>query len=123
MPAAATVLATAAFPGVDNTQRIARVYFSIAATGTYAALGDPLDISALKTAACTSQMPLFVAMQSQGSVNSGYLYEWLPNSATGNGKFQVMKGATGPIVDLGAGAYPAAITGDTIVGYADFPRL
>lgn len=116
------------FDGVDNTQKIQRVYFEVTAAGNYAgAPGDTLDFTKLGDLVKSDFGPVFVAMKSQNPAgSSGYDYEYIPdaNRTLAGGKFQVLQGANGaPNADIGAGAYPAGVTGDTIIGYADFIRV
>jgi hypothetical protein len=116
------------FNGVDNDQKIARVYFTVTPSGNYPALGDPMDFTALGDVIMSGQPPLFVAIQSAKSGGaSGYQYSYNPGnpSTQANGKFQVLQNGAGtsPNADIGAGAYPAGVTGDTIIGYVEFPRL
>lgn len=116
------------FDGKDNSQKLERIYFTVVATGNYPALGDPMDFTTLGGQVYSGRPPLFVFMQSANSAGaSGYDYVYTPSAVPtqSNGKFQVMQcpGAAGPMVDLGAEAYPAAILNDVIIGYAEFPRL
>lgn len=118
-----------AFGSGDNTQKIHRVYFKVTASGSYAgAPGDPMDFTTLGDMVKSSYAPLFCMIESyKPGGTSGYQYQYVPNASNpsvSNGFFQVLKapGATGPQVDIGAGAYAAGITGDTIIGFADFVR-
>lgn len=118
-----------AFDGGDNTQKIRRIYFQVVPAGAYAGTpGDPMDFTTLGDFAHSEFAPLFVAMQSAkpGGV-TGYDYSYVPNAAPTliNGTFQVIQcaAAGNPLADIGAGNYPAGVTGDTIIGYADFIRL
>lgn len=117
-----------AFDGGDNTQKIRRIYFKVVASGAYlGAPGDVMDFTTLGDFPHSEYAPIFVAMSSANPAGaSGYDYQYTPNAAPtlANGSFQVLKGnGAAPNVDIGAGAYPAGVTGDTIIGYADFIRL
>jgi len=48
-----------------------------------------------------------------------------PGSAMNNGKVKIFQqgGSSGPFPELAAGAYPAAITSDTITFYGIFQKL
>lgn len=116
------------FGGSDFTAKILRIYFTVVASGNYPALGDLMDFTQLGDLIKSGQPPVFVAIQSAKSGGvSGYFYEYTPAAVptVSNGFFQVLQcaAAGNPAADLGAGAYPAGITGDNIVGYADFLRL
>ena len=115
------------FQGVDTTKSVERVYFTVTASGNYAGTpGDTMDFTNLGDLIKSGQPPIFVAMQSANKAGaSGYSYEYIPNTTLANGYFQVLQcaNAAAPMADIGAGAYPAGVTGDTILGYADFLRL
>jgi hypothetical protein len=117
------------FNGVDNTQKIERVYFTVTPAGNYAgAPGDTLDFTALGDLIKSDYGPIFVSIESQKTSGaSGYVYQYNPdaNKTISGGKFQVLQcaAAGNPLADIGAAAYPAGVTGDTIVGYADFLRV
>lgn len=118
-----------AFQGDDNTQRIHRVYVKVACAGNYAgAPGDPLDFTVLGDLLKSGYAPIWAEFNSSNPAgDSGYFYEYTPaaNPTLSNGFFQVLRcgGANATLADLGAGAYPAGVTGDTIIGYVDFIRL
>lgn len=114
--------------GTDTTKGFERVYFQITPSANYPALGDPLDFTTLSDQIISGQPPQFVVIQSAKTAGvSGYFYAYTPGnpSTQAAGKFQVLQapGAAGPLVDLGAEAYPAGVLADNIIGYADFPRL
>lgn len=118
-----------AFDGGDNTQKIRRIYFQVVPAGNYAgAPGDTMDFTTLGDFPHSEYAPLIVIMTSAKSGGvSGYEYNYVPNAAPTlqNGTFQVTEcaAANNPLEDIGAGAYPAAVSGDTIIGFADFIRL
>jgi hypothetical protein len=117
------------FRGGDNTQKLRRVYLQITCTGNYAgAPGDAMDFTTLGEIPHSSYAPVFALFTSLNpSGNSGYFYSYVPAATPtlSNGFFQVLRcgGVNTVLADLGAGAYPAGVTGDTIVGYVDFIRL
>ena len=119
------------FNGVDTTKAVERIYFTVTPSGNYAgAPGDPMDFTQLGDLIKSGQPPLLVVMLSSkaGGNSSGYDYNYNPGTAPStisNGTFQVLQcaGNGNPLADIGAGAYPAGVTGDNIVGYADFLRL
>jgi|ERR1700722_1494506 len=123
----APLTSLAPFDGTDTTMKMLRIYFTVAPLGNYAALGDTLDFTLLGDLLISGYVPVFVYIQSASSGGvSGYEYAYTPAAVPtlANGKFQVLQGANGaPNADIGAGAYPAAVLADTIVGYADFLRL
>jgi hypothetical protein len=114
------------FGGVDTTKALERIYVQITALGNYAALGDTLDLTVLGDLIKSGYLPIFYYLQSQkaGGV-SGYEYCYVPGTTLANGKFQVLQcaGAGNPMLDIGAGAYPAGVLADTIIGFFDFLRL
>lgn len=114
------------FLSEDNTQRIHRIYFQVIASGTYAGVpGDPMDFTTLGDFTHSQYPPILVQMLSANPLGaSGYVYSYTSGTTSANGKFQALKGnGTNQMQDIGAGAYPAGVSGDTIIGYADFIRL
>ncbi len=117
--------------GIDNSQSLIIVAFKVTPSNSpanYLALGDTLDLTPLIAAGVASgQIPLFVIIESYLSTGaSGFVYQYLPGTTIKNGKFQVMTSngaAPNPLVDLGAGAYPAGVLTDTIKGLAFFVRI
>lgn len=119
-------LAPTPFQGIDNHQTVVRIYFVVIPTGNYAALGDTIDFTSLGDLVMSEYAPIFVVIQSAKSGGaSGFDYSYNPGTTMSNGKFQVFTGAAAqsPLTELTAGAYPAGVTGDTIIGYADFIRI
>ena len=121
-----------AFDGTDSNQKIRRVYFQVTPSNNPAnyagAPGDTMDFTTLGDIIKTEFPPLVVIMYSAKSGgSSGYDYNYVPNAVPTlqNGTFQVLQcgGATAPMADIGAGAYPAGVLGDTVIGYADFLKL
>ena len=111
------------FSGLNAGQKIIRAYVKITPTGTYTANGDTLDLTVLSVP--SSYAPIGGVLWSANPAGaSGYDYQLLPAASSptqANCKFQVMKGnGVNPNVDIGAGAYPAGVTSDTIVGFVEF---
>lgn len=117
--------------GIDNTQSLILVSFQVVPSNTpanYLALGDILDLTPLVALnAPLTLLPFWVDIKSyKAGGDSGFVYRYLPGTTLANGKFQVLTSngaAPNPLLDLGAGAYPAGVTGDTIIGIAMFVRL
>lgn len=84
-------------------------------TGNYPAGGDliPFNNAAIKTGSG------FVHCNIQGL--GGYDYFSAPSTLTNNAKLRAIVSSTG--VELAAGAYPAAITGNPPQFYAVFPKF
>lgn len=126
---AAQVVSPLPFLGADNGQDIIYVFFTVTPSGNYAAGGDVIDFTALGDLIKSGYAPINVAIQSQSSApgHSGYVYGYRPGAPAtlANGKFQVLQcaGAGNPLLEIGAGAYPAGVLGDTIVGIACFVRV
>ncbi|MDR3720806.1 MAG: hypothetical protein P4L00_04355 [Candidatus Acidoferrales bacterium] len=96
----------------DDGKRI-HVAGTATASGNYATSGDTLDLS---------QFPLVAVTQSpvQGTAwmdgLAGYDYVFTPGAALNNGKVKIFQqgASAGAFPELGSGAYPSAITSDTI---------
>lgn len=105
----------------DDGKRI-HVAGTLAASGSYAAGGDTLDLSQARIMA-SSQPPI------QGTVTidglSGYDFVFSAGSAMDNGKVKIFQqaAAAGAFAELTAGAYPGAITSDTVTFYGVFRKL
>jgi len=105
----------------DDGKRV-HVTGTIAASGNYTTGGDTLDLS---------QAPLIASTRApiQGSAwmdgLAGYDYVFTPGPAMSNGKVKIFAqgAAAGAFPELAAGAYPAAITADTITFYDIFAKL
>lgn len=105
----------------DDGKRI-HVSGTIAASGNYSTGGDTLDLSQFPIVA-TAQPPL----PGTGWINglAGYDYVFVTGTALNASKIKVFQQGTsaGAFPELAAGAYPSAITGDTITFYGIFPKL
>ena len=125
----ATLSTPTPFGGVDTTKSIERIYVQVTPTNAVnypGAPGDTLDLTVLGDLIKSGQLPVFAELQSIKSTGAtGYEYRYIPGTTLANGTFQVLQcaAAGNPMADIGAGAYPAAVLADTIVGYIDFLRL
>lgn len=105
----------------DDGQRI-HISGTVAASGNYTTGGDTLDLS---------QNPIVASTQppTQGTAwmdgLAGYDYVFYPGNAANNGKVKIFQqgASAGAFPELAAGAYPSAITGDTITFYGIFKKL
>lgn len=112
------------FTLVDTWDDGKRVHVSgtVSASGSYTTGGDTLDLS---------QFPLIAATQPpiQGTAwmdgLAGYDYVFAPGSAMNSGKVKIFEQGTsaGAFPELAAGAYPGAITTDTVTFYGIFKKL
>jgi len=113
-----------AFTLVDTWDDGKRIHVSgtAAASGNYSTGGDTLDLSQFPVIAAT-QVPVQGAAWMVGL--AGYDYVFTPGSAMNNGKVKIFQqgASAGAFSELAAGAYPAAITGDTISFYGIFKKL
>lgn len=117
--------------GIVVLPRIVDVFVEITASGDYPADGDTLDLTDLggalgQVGVPTETLPIIANIVSENPDGvSGYVYAYRPGTNQANGKMQVLvQGAAAgdPLVDLGATAYPAGVTGDKIIGRFTFPR-
>ena len=95
------------------------LFCTIVPTGTYGA-PDTLDLSSLGLP--TTAVPDFYDITSAKNLPSGYFYIYIPGTTLANGRFAVAQcaGSAAPAADIGAGAYPAGVTGDTIKARFEF---
>jgi hypothetical protein len=104
----------------DDGKRI-HVSGTIAATGNYVASGDTLDLSEVPVIA-SAQPPIQGTAWMDGL--AGYDYVFNPGAAMNSNKVKIFQqGAAGAFPELAAGAYPGAITADTITFYGIFKKL
>jgi hypothetical protein len=112
------------FTLVDTWDDGLRIHVSgtVAASGNYTASGDTLDLSQAGIPAVT-QPPVQGTAWMDGL--AGYDYVFYPGAALNAGKVKIFQQGTsaGPFPELAAGAYPAAITSDTITFYGIFKKL
>lgn len=105
----------------DDGKRI-HVAGTVAASGSYTTSGDALDLSQSLIVAST-RAPIQGAAWMDGL--SGYDFVFSPGAAIGNGKVKIFQQASGAgaFQELAAGAYPAAISSDTVTFYGIFKKL
>lgn len=115
-----------AFTLVDSWEDGKRVHVAgtISASGSYTTGGDTLDLTSVGALGIpTTQPPIQGTAWMDGL--AGYDYVFAPGTAINANKVKIFQqgSAAGAFVELASGAYPAAITGDTITFYGIFPRL
>jgi hypothetical protein len=105
----------------DDGKRI-HVAGTVAPSGSYPTGGDTLDLSQFPVVAST-QPPIQGTAWLDGL--SGYDYVFNPGSAMNNGLVKIFQqgASAGAFPELAAGAYPSAITADTITFYGIFKKL
>ena len=112
------------FSLVDTWDDGKRVHVSgtVAASGNYSTGGDTLDLSQFPIIAAT-QAPIQGTAWMDGL--AGYDYNFIQGSAMNNAKVKIFaQGASaGAFPELASGAYPGAITGDTVTFYGIFKKL
>lgn len=105
-----------------------RVLFNLILSGNYPAGGDVLDFTQIVQDAGfqgifgnipSSQPPQQVDIWSQGGNLANHYYPVVGSLQT-NSKVKIDSAFN---TELNAGAYPAAITGDKIIGEAIFPKM
>ncbi|MGH9866139.1 MAG: hypothetical protein ACRD4H_12055 [Candidatus Acidiferrales bacterium] len=107
----------------DDGKRI-HVAGTIAASGNYATGGDALDLSGIGALGVPTTKPPIQGTAWMDGL-AGYDYVFSPGAAINTNKVKMFQQASsaGAFSELAAGAYPAAISGDTITFYGIFPRL
>ncbi|MGH7837547.1 MAG: hypothetical protein ACREQC_06935 [Candidatus Binataceae bacterium] len=105
----------------DDGKRI-HVSGTVAASGNYATGGDTVDLSQFPVIA-SAQPPIQGTAWMDGL--AGYDYVFVPGAAMNANKVKIFAQGTaaGAFPELAAGAYPGAITADTITFYGIFPKL
>jgi hypothetical protein len=105
----------------DDGQRL-HLSGTVAASGSYTTSGDTLDLSQNPIVA-TTQAPIQGTAWMDGL--AGYDYVFYPGTALNSGKVKIFQqgASAGAFPELAAGAYPGAITGDTITFYGIFKKL
>src|ERR1700719_342092 len=121
-PKGATMALT--FSLVDTWDDGKRIHVSgtIAASGSYATGGDTLDLSQTPIVA-SSQPPINGTAWMDGL--AGYDYVFTPGAAMSSNKVKIFQqgASAGAFPELAAGAYPGAITADSITFYGIFKKL
>jgi hypothetical protein len=105
----------------DDGKRI-HVSGTIAASGSYSTGGDTLDLSQAPIVEST-QPPINGTAWMDGL--AGYDYVFIPGATMNSNKVKIFQqgASAGAFPELAAGAYPGAITGDTITFYGIFKKL
>ena len=105
----------------DDGKRI-HVSGTIAASGNYTTGGDTLDLSQSPLVG-SSQPPINGTAWMDGL--AGYDYVFMPGAAMNSSKVKIFQqgAAAGAFPELAAGAYPGAITSDSITFYGIFKKL
>lgn len=105
----------------DDGKRI-HVSGTVAASGNYSTGGDTVDLSQFPAVA-SAKPPIQGTAWMDGV--AGYDYVFVPGAAMNSSKVKMFAQGTaaGAFPELAAGAYPAAISGDTITFYGIFPKL
>ncbi len=112
------------FSVVDTWDDGKRVHVSgtAVATGNYTTSGDTLDLSQVPLIA-SDQPPLHGTGWLDGLAGSDYGF--YPGATMNSNKVKIFQqgSAAGAFPELAAGAYPGAITSDTITFYGIFKKL
>jgi hypothetical protein len=112
------------FKLVDSWDDGKRVHLAgtVSASGSYTTGGDTIDLSQNPIVA-SSQAPIQGTAWMDGL--SGYDFVFFPGSAMNNGAVKVFQqgSSAGAFPELAAGAYPGAISSDTITFYGIFRKL
>jgi hypothetical protein len=115
-------IGTGGIPVIIANGKTLEIYFTITPSGNYVAGGDPCDLTAVLNnlqgfMLTTSAIPIQVYIQSQPNAPgqaSMYSYRYCKGSTLKNGTVQVALNSA----EIGAGAYPANVLADVIVGLA-----
>jgi hypothetical protein len=105
----------------DDGKRV-HVTGTLAASGSYTTGGDTIDLSQFPVIA-SAQPPIQGTAWMDGL--AGYDYVFMPGATMNSGKVKIFQqgSGAGAFPELAAGAYPAAITGDTISFYGISKKL
>jgi hypothetical protein len=113
-----------AFSIVDTWDDGKRIHLAgtVASSGNYVTGGDAIDLSQNAVVA-SSQSPIQGTAWMDGL--SGYDFVFFPGTAMNNGKVKIFQqgSSAGAFPELASGAYPGAITSDTITFYGIFKKL
>ena len=102
---------------VDAAADNVYVFGTLTASGNYSTGGDTLDFTTVAPQVAASHPPVQVWVGG----TTGDNYAWIKGSALNN---QMVKINTASNTELGSGAYPARITGDTNIQFeAVFNKL
>ena len=104
---------------LDVTSNNLYVFGTLAASGSYSTGGDTLDFTTVASQVGSSQAPVQVWIA--GSTGDAYAFIRAGSPTLANGKVKINTASNS---ELGAGAYPARITGDTGIQFeAVFNKL
>jgi hypothetical protein len=93
---------------VDATGQREYIYATLTFSSNYTTGGEPFDPSVVFFAyKAAPKMPVSVSIYGA----NGYGYGYIPGANLAAGKLKI---STGSAVELGAGAYPGGVTGDTV---------
>lgn len=112
---------------IQKQQSRFHVEFSVALSGNYPK-PEVLDFTAATLppgqTLPTQQPPETIDVH--GTTGSGYRYEAAPGASFDANELRVFEtgaAVAGPQEELGAAAYPAAVSADVLIGHATFPAL
>jgi hypothetical protein len=103
-------------------ERRIHVTGTVTASGSYSTGGDTIDLSQFPIIGST-QPPIAGTSWMDGL--AGYDYVFTPGTGLNNGKVKIFQqgSSAGAFPELASGAYPGAITADTITFYGIFKKL
>jgi hypothetical protein len=105
--------------GIDAGSQNLCVIGTLSASGNYSTGGDTLDFTTVAGQIDASQAPLQVWVS--GSTGDAFAFVRAGSPTMGNGKVKITSASN---AELGSGAYPARITGDTNIQFeAIFQKL
>lgn len=111
---------------IEARPHTVELFFQITASGNYATGGDTLDIEAITGAPGLAMPPNTRQLPMQVTVTgaAGYIYQFVQGTDNANAKLKVLQsaGSAAPLAEIAASAYPAGVTGDTIIARASFLR-
>ena len=93
---------------IDSGGNVLCIFGTVTASGSYSSGGDTLDFTSVANQIGAGQAPLQVWVG--GTTGDTYAFVRTASPTLANGKIKVN---TASNTELGAGAYPARITGDT----------
>jgi hypothetical protein len=97
----------------DDVKKI-EVIGTLTFSGSYVAGGDTVNFA--HPSIKSSRVPFAISILGQ----SGYTYVFVPGTDITSGKVKIFPAS---LTELLAGAYPAGITGDTVIFEGTFPKL
>lgn len=111
MAIAVTIYADLSEPGNKALKIRGKLVFS----GSYATGGETFDLTVLRGVNVKKDAQAIVSVWGC----NGYAYGWVPGATLAAGK---IKASTTANTELGAGAYPAGITSDTVLFEVCVPK-